>query len=151
MGWDAYAVTSREALDTGEDEANPVFRAVFANASAELVRRTGRGGQIWDATLGGSSRPFLQCAVALTCFDRYNQEGFLFWSKEEVVKAWRKADWDFSREGRFRSICNALYDNQLSDDIFDLYYDADDFEFEKWEVRLFLEACAVNNFAIAFT
>jgi hypothetical protein len=151
MGWDAYAHTSREAADTGKDRDDPLFSAIFIKAHEELVRRTGRGGQIWDATLGGSSRPFLQCAVPLTCFDLDIPEGRIFWSKETVVEAHAKADWNFTREDRFRGICNALYKDPLSDEVFDLYYDKDDFEYEKWEVRLFLEACAENGLVIEFT
>ena len=150
MGWDAYVVTSREAWDTGQERQNAALRTVFDKVNAELVRRTGRGGQIWNVMLGGSSEPFLQCATPIPCVDD-SEEGLLFWPTETVKQAHIKADWDFAREGRFRSICNSLYQDPLPDDLFDLYYDADDFQSEKWEVRLFLESCAENDFAIVFT
>lgn len=151
MGWDAYALTSLEAADGWKDRKDPSFRAIFIKASEELVRRTGRGGQIWDATLGGFSLPFLQCAVPLICFDLGNQESRLSWSKEEVTEANSEADWEFAREGKFRGICDALYKNPLSDEIFDSYYDSDDFQDDKLEVRLFLEACAENGLVIEFS
>ncbi len=151
MGWDAYAITSREAADTWEGWNNLVIHTIFFKAKEEFVRRTGRGWQLFDGTLGGHSLPFLQCAAPLTCFDCDNQEGRLFWSKEDVIEANSKANWEFAREGRFRGICDALYEKPLSDDIFDLYYDKDDFQDEKWEVRLFLEACAENGLAMMFS
>lgn len=149
MGWDAYAVTSREVFDTGENEANPVLQALFTEASAKVLQKRGWPGQS-DGTLAGPSLPFLQLAANLVCIDYNSQEGRLFWSKETVQEANAKADWNFGLDERFKRVYDALYTTPPAYNILDLE-DEESFQGDKWEVRVFLEMCAENDLAIMFT
>ena len=103
MGWDAYAVTSREAFDTGEDEKNLLLQAIFAKASEQVLAKTGRPGQS-DGTLSGPLLPFLQLATSQACIDYDSQEGRLFWPKETVQQVNAMANWDFGLDERFKRV-----------------------------------------------
>lgn len=148
MGWDAYAVTSIEAADSGE-RLNPALRAVFVEASEKVFQKRGRRGQL-DGTLGSTSLPFLQLATNLVCIDYDSQDGRLFWPKEMVQRANAQADWDFGLDERFKRVYDALYAIPPAYNILDIE-DEEGFQGDKWEVRVFLETCAENDLAIMFT
>lgn len=149
MGWDAYAVTNLQWSEKGESRLTPFSHAVFEDANTQLIQRTGRGGTLIDGTLGSTSLPFLQCATPVACEDD-NPEGLLVWPQETVIEANNSANWLFGRDARFKSFYDALYTVPPVYDIFDLY-DEDWFQYLKWQVRLFLKACAENGLAIKFT
>ena len=148
MGWDAYAVTSIEAADSGE-RLNPVLRTIFVEASEKVLRKRGRPGQP-DGTLGSTSLPFLQLATNRVCIDYDSQDGRLFWPKETVQEANAQADWDFGLDERFKRVYDALYPTPPAYNILDIE-DEEGLEGAKWEVRVFLGTCAENDLAILFS
>ena len=148
MGWDAYAVTSIEAVDSGE-RLNPDLRAIFAEASEKVFQKSGRRGNL-EGTLGGPSLIILQLATSLDCIDYASEDGRLFWPKEMVYKVNAKADWDFGLDSRYKAIYDAQYAFPPAYNILDIE-DEESFQRDKWEVRVFLETCAENDLAILFS
>ena len=145
MGWDGYAYRSTEQALFSLDNYDPEphldadMRLVFEEATAELKRQTGHGGDcLCDGELGGGwSKKCLSLATPISCSTSDNENGVLCWSPETVQEANALADWSFAVE--------RIEEDDKEMEFRDLYSRIKD------DARFFLQTCAKHGYAILLT
>lgn len=139
MGWNAYAYRSMRDVNSCEPHLDADMHTVFEQANAELRRLVGDGGEIINGELSGLlSKKFLLLAAPISCYEPGSETGVLWWLPEVVRQASGLARWNYRIEDQ-------------------PYYNEDNPEDGWWikhancEVKLFLETCSRQGYAILFT
>lgn len=137
MGWDAYALSSIDRINSGQPHLDVADLAVFQEAEARLVEKTGKSNLLGEGMLGGSFLLHLKYALPISYLEP-NEEGLVVWEVDTVRQANFLARWDYAFDSRFAAFNGDKLDHPW-------------LTYEQWETRFFLGTCSQHGFAILFT